>query len=134
MSSPRIDNVHHLLIVMLVVAYADREPPGAQVRATSDKDSTGIIFNKVKTVILADTYEQALFLLPFPVLETAITANLQNATDIITEYWNAIPGDCPELQDRALPDHQAEELINVATDAYAKAQVDLENMKKEISQ
>ena len=96
-------------------------------------DSTGIIFNKIKTVILADTHEFASFLLPFPSFNQTFGTDILNATKIIAEYWNVIPGDCPELRQRVVPDTQAQDLLKVAMDTQSKAQSELQHMKEDLA-
>ena len=122
-----------LFVVSITTRYrAGPVPPAPQ--PTSEDTGAGIIFNKVKTIILADQYEHVTFLLPFPSLVTKLSSNLSEATNILHEYWNAIPGDCPELHDRVVEDTQAAELVMAATDAYQRAETDLELLATELTQ
>ena len=99
-----------------------------------EEQGPGIIFNRVKTIILADRYEHVSFLLPFPELETAVSGNLTEATKILKEYWNAIPGDCPELHERVVPDTQSDELVTTASTAYHAAEEDIRSLHEELAQ
>ena len=84
-------------------------------------ETSGVIFNYIKTVILAERFEAATFLMPLPRLDDQLDLTLDNATKIIEAYWNAIPGDCPELQSRTVPDHQVAALVSAAKDAHEQA-------------
>ena len=92
-------------------------------------DGTGIVFNRVKTVILAEQYEYASFLLPYPAFQSNVSDELRHAADIVTDYWNAIPGDCPAFQDRAVKDTQAPELLNFTQKVHDQAQHELQSLK-----
>ena len=108
--------------------------PLPQQQVEVEEQGPGIIFNRVKTIILADRYEHISFLLPFPNLETAISGNLTDATQILKEYWNAIPGDCPELHNRVVPDTQSDELVATASTAYRAAEEDIRSLHEELAQ
>ena len=97
------------------------------------QQNSGIIFNHVKTIILADRYEFVEFLLPFPQLNAALNENLTLATSTLAEYWNAIPAECPELHGHIIPDTQADLHIRTAHDAYENAQNDLAALRAELA-
>ena len=124
-------NWHRVAIATMILLYCDDIVYTDTSEPTSD--STGILFNKVKTVILAEKFEPAKFLLPFPRFDQQLTLNLENAPNIIAEYWNAYPGNCPELQSRTVPDHQASQMVSAAHEAHAQALTDLQHMKEEIA-
>ena len=118
------------LHVGMLLLYADDAVYSAEPDDTPD--SSGVLFNYVKTVILAERFESATFLLPLPRLESRLDIQLDNATQIIGDYWNAIPGDCPELQSRTVPDHQVAALVSAAKDAHEKALQELQDLKTDI--
>ena len=95
-------------------------------------DGTGIVFNRVKAVILAEQYEYASFLLPYPAFQSNVSDELRHAADIVTEYRNAIPGDCPAFQDRAVKDTQAPELLNFTQNIHDQAQHELQSLKDDL--
>ena len=97
-------------------------------------DGTGVVFNKVKTVILAERYDYAIFLLPFPKLDPSFEDHFQNVTDTLQEYWNAVPGDCPELKDRVVDDEETHRLLGITGDAFALARQDLNKLQKELDE
>ena len=119
-------------LCLLTLVASPKSAPETDSRPP-DAHHTGIIFNHVKTIILADRYEMVQFLLPFPQLNENLDANLSLATATLAEYWNAIPADCPDLQDRIIQDHQADQHIQTAHAAYASAQLDLAHLHDELT-
>ena len=110
-------------------------PPGSSptpqpiTSGETTTDHQGIVFNKVKTVILADKYEHVKFLLPYPTMPAVFQIDIQNITTTLAEYWNASPGDCEDLQDRVVPDTHTEQLLQLTAKAHTEAQAELENLK-----
>ena len=122
-----------VLIALSIATKHQADPVIPAVQQADAETGAGIVFNRVKTIILADQYEKVTFLLPYPRLRTQLSSNLTEATDILREYWDAFPGDCPELHDRVIKDTQAAELIQAATDAYRRAETDLESLAEELA-
>ena len=102
--------------------YADDAVYSADEEAVPD--TSGVLFNYIKTVILAERFEAATFLMPLPSLDEQLDLSLDNATRIIAAYWNAIPGDCPELQVAAL--------VSAANDAHKKALQELHDLQEDL--
>ena len=79
---------------------------------------------------LAEKYDYATFLLPFPKLDL-IRRPLPKRHRDTPEYWNAVPGDCPELKD---DDEETHRLLDITGDAFALARQDLNNLQKELDE
>ena len=125
----RYFSTHTLYIYLLLTESLNSLPTTPPTEDVNTADHHGIMFNKVKTVILADKYEPVQFLLPFPTIPEAFDNDITNITKVIREYWNAIPADCEELQDRVIPDTHTEDLVTLIQQAHEEAQGELHHLK-----
>ena len=94
----------------------------------------GIVFNRLRTVILADRYEYVQFVLPSPRLHVRFAQEISNITDTLQRYWIEIPGDCPELRTRAVPDTETAQLLNATRATFEEAQDDIRRLKEDLQQ
>ena len=94
----------------------------------------GIVFNRLRTVILADRYEYVQFVLPSPRLHVRFAQEISNITDTLQRYWIEIPGDCPELRTRAVPDTETAQLLNATRATFEEAQDDIRRLEDDLQQ
>ena len=120
-----------LFLIFLTTTTVQTTAPENPYQITP-QESNGIVFNRVKTVILAERYTHVSFLLPFPKLNIEVEAGLGNLTAIISEYWNAVPGDCLELRDKVVPDTQTRRLLEETQRAFSDAKRELQEIQDEL--
>ena len=90
------------------------------------EEERGVVFNRLKTILLAERYAPVQFIVPFPAYESNITLRLNHAAEALEGLWNLPTYDCDLLQLETLQDNHTSVLINEAfsENALAIAEVD----------
>ena len=133
--SPGMRSIDQFRIIFLLSLQSPRRAvPLPRPYDFTPQQTSGVVFNKIKTVILAERYDHATFLLPFPQLDPNFKSHFDNVTNILQEYWNAVPGDCPELKARVVEDTETSRLLDLTKSAFAEASSELQELKGEVQQ
>ena len=59
---------------------------------------------------------------------------ISNITDALQRYWIEIPGDCPELRTRAVPDTETVQLLNATRTTFQEAENDINRLREDLQQ
>ena len=125
---------HRKLLCLFILLCTPQLHDTTTPYQVTPQDSSGIVFNRIRTVILAEKYDYVKFLLPFPQLKLEFDPGLFNISATISRHWNTIPGDCPELHDRVVPEDETGQLLTATNEIFQHTQEELHAMKTELDQ
>ena len=119
---------------ILILSFTSILPANPNPYRFTPYHGSGIIFNRARTIILAERYDSISFLLPTPRLHLSIDATTENLTETFRRHWAQIPGDCPELRARAVPDTQLDDLIGIVRAAFEETQAEIKDIHHELNE
>ena len=99
--------------------------------ATPSEQERGIVFNRLKTILLAERYAPVQFVVPFPAYESNITQRLEAAAVALEHLWNLPTYDCELLKISSLNDSHTSQIINEAFAENAMALAEIAALRTE---
>ena len=93
--------------------------------SADSEEERGVVFNRLKTVLLAERYAPVQFLVPFPAYARNISQRLEAAAAALERLWNMPTYDCALLQIDTVQDNHTSVLIQ---EAYRENQLALEEI------
>ena len=116
-----------LVCAWLWAARLDADPS-----ATSEEER-GVVFNRLKTVLLAERYAPVQFVVPFPVYVQNVSQRLEVAAAALQDLWNLPTYDCDLLQFETLRDNSTLQLIREAFTENDLAIDEIAQLRSEVS-
>ena len=118
--------MYHLCLVWLWAARLLADP------SASSEEERGVVFNRLKTVLLAERYAPVQFVVPFPVYAQNVSLRLEEAATALERLWNMPTFDCDLLQISTINDNLTSQLIRDAFTENDLALAEIAELRAEV--
>ena len=95
------------------------------------EEERGVVFNRLKTILLAERYAPVQFVVPFPAYTQNITKRLEEAAVALENLWNLPTYDCDMLHIETFQDNHTSRIIREAFNENDLALQEISDLRTE---